>query len=105
MVSRDDGLWQAAFKLVALYGAPTVISMGLVWWLATKIERDLNARAIEHQNMMNAINEDRAIFLREIELARGMLYRICINSAMTEHEVAVCMFKEEPDYQARPRRK
>lgn len=104
-MASPETLSGAAFKLVALYGAPTVISLGLVWWLATKIEHDLSQRAQEHQMIISAIDEDRAIFLREIELARAMLYRICINSAITEHEVAVCMFKEEPDYQARPRRK
>jgi hypothetical protein len=93
----DEGLWQAAFKLVALYGAPTAISLGLVWWLATKIERDLQLRAQEHQQILGSVLEDRAIFLREIDRARGMLYRICVNGATSTHELAVCNYQEEPN--------
>ena len=71
-----------------------MISLGVVGWMALRLNNDLRDRQVEHTQIMHQVDavddhvmENRQI-LREIERTRGMLYRLCIQGSMTAHEIA-----------------
>lgn len=64
-------------RIVAFIGVPSVMALGLVYWLTTEVSADLKAQSADLAKVAAAVDAHVADEHAEHKASRGLLYAIC----------------------------
>jgi hypothetical protein len=77
-------------RAISLVGVPSVIAVGLVYQMATGMERDIRAVRQDHEQLTQNIERHQATTTRLLEQLVALAAATCRNTAQNETERVIC---------------